>query len=129
MNILMIGRGAVAAGYGWAFEHAGHHVQFLVRSGRAKQYGSSMELNILDERENPQGQAVAERWPATLLEAIPAGADYDLILVSVNHNQVAEALETISAAGGDATVLIFSNLWDSMESIAAERIVWGDVCC
>lgn len=129
MNILMIGRGAVAAEYGWAFEHAGHHVQFLVRPGRAKQYGSSMELNILDERENPRGKAVIERWPTTLLEAIPTGADYDLILVSVNHNQVTEALKTISAAGENAIVLIFNNLWDSMESvrapIAAERIVWG----
>lgn len=40
MKVLMFGRGTIATIYGWALEKSGRHVEFYVRPGRAKEYGT-----------------------------------------------------------------------------------------
>jgi ketopantoate reductase len=48
MKILFWGRGVIGTLYAWAFENAGHTVEFYVREGRKAQYGSyvNLELNL-----------------------------------------------------------------------------------
>ena len=129
MKILMFGRGVISTIYAWVLEQAGNKVEFYVRPGRAAQYGPSVNLEMLDGRANSQGNLIKENWPITMREGLSADHDYDLIIVSVNHNQLSEVIAFLSSRIGKATVLIFNNIWvDPQTAVSAlpkEQIVWG----
>ena len=129
MNILMIGRGVIATLYAWAFENAGHKVTFYVRPGRAAQYGPLVNLELRDGRVNSKGTLLNEKWPITMREDLNADHDYDLIVVSVNHNQLSEVVSFLSTRMSKATVLIFNNVWvDPQIAVSVlpnEQVVWG----
>ncbi|AOH56645.1 hypothetical protein ABE28_019940 [Peribacillus muralis] len=129
MKILMFGRGVMATQYGWALEKAGNEVDFYVRPGRAAQYGPYVDLDILDGRKNRKGDQVLERWFINMREEISPDHDYDLIFLSVNHEQFEEASKIVSERAGNATILIFNNVWDDLDTVAArlpkEQILWG----
>ncbi|SER72009.1 ketopantoate reductase [Lentzea xinjiangensis] len=128
MKVLMFGRGTIASLYGWALARAGHRVEFYVRPGRAAQYAPEVDLRIRDGRTR-RGPAVRERWPITLREDLDAGHDYDLIVLSVNHDQLDGAVEFLSSRVGDATVLMFGNVWEDpaavVSALPADQVVWG----
>ncbi len=63
MKILIFGRGVVSTQYAWAFEKAGHTVEFYVRPGRKAEYGATVALNLLDARKKIWGVEVKENWP------------------------------------------------------------------
>ncbi|GHH30776.1 ketopantoate reductase family protein [Lentzea cavernae] len=125
MKILMFGRGTIATLYGWAFAKAGHEVEFYVRPGRAAQLPSGVDLRIRDGRS--RGGAVAERWPTTLREDLDA--DFDLIVLSVNHDQLDDAIAFLAPRVGNATVLMFGNVWEDpatvVSALPADQVVWG----
>lgn len=129
MKILMFGRGVINAQYGWAFEKAGHEVEFYVRPGRAAQYGPSIDVDLLDGRKHRKGVQVKEKWPILLREEIGQQHNYDLIVVSLHHFQLEEAITLIKPVVGNATVLMFSNVWDDLDRTAASlpknQVVWG----
>jgi 2-dehydropantoate 2-reductase len=129
MKILLFGRGTIATQYGWAFEKAGHTVEFYVRPGRAAQYGSSVRLDLLDARRNHRGEPVQETWPVVLRETLPPDHDFDLIVVSVTHGAFASAVEFLAPRVGGATVLAFNNLWTdpklAVAALPAGQVVWG----
>ena len=68
MKILMFGRGVISAQYGWAFEKAGHTVEFYVRPGRLATVGNTLALHLLDARTKTKGVLVDERWKVQLRE-------------------------------------------------------------
>lgn len=121
----MFGRGTIATLYGWAFAEAGHEVEFYVRPGRAARYGPAVDLRIRDGRR--KGAEVSQRWPVTLREDV--GHGYDLVLLSVNPGQLPEAAEFLSDRVGDATVLVFGNVWadpaDVVSALPRDQVVWG----
>ncbi len=127
MKILMFGRGSIATLYGWALEKAGHRVEFYVRPGRAAQHSPAVDLDVRDGRN--KGAAVVERWPITMREELDAGHDYDLIVLSVNHDQLDGAIEFLSTRVGGATVLMFGNVWADpaavVSALPADQLVWG----
>ena len=129
MKILLFGRGTITTQYGWAFENAGHTVEFYVRPGRAAQFGASVELDLLDARRNRRGDSVRVTWPVVLREDLDADHDYDLIMVSVTHGAFAAAADFLAPRVGRATVLVFNNLWtDPRQAVAAfpaGQVVWG----
>jgi 2-dehydropantoate 2-reductase len=129
MKILLFGRGTITTQYGWAFENAGHTVEFYVRPGRAAQFGTSAELDLLDARRNRRGDPVRVTWSVVLREDLDADHDYDLIMVSVTHGAFAAAADFLAPRVGRATVLVFNNLWtDPRHAIAAfpaGQVVWG----
>jgi len=108
MKILMFGRGTIATLYGWAFEKAGHTVEFYVRPGRAAQLGPSVKFDLLDARKKARGEVVQGSWPVVLREDLPADHDYDLIIVSVNLGAFPEAARFLGPRVGKATVLVFN---------------------
>ncbi|MEP6988825.1 MAG: 2-dehydropantoate 2-reductase N-terminal domain-containing protein [Chloroflexota bacterium] len=128
MKILMIGRGVIATLYARAFEKAGNSVTFYVRPGRAAQYGPFVNLEIRDGRVNSK-ILTHEKWPISMREELNADHDYDLIFVSVNHNQLDEVVSFLSTRVSKATVLIFNNVWvDPQTAVSAlpdEQVVWG----
>lgn len=129
MKILMFGRGVISAQYGWAFEKAGHDVEFYVRPGRKKQFGPYIDLDVLDGRTSLKGVAVKERWPIQLREELTPDHNYDLIVLSVNHNQFEEVAKVIGPHVGKATILLFNNVWEDLSTFARElprdQIIWG----
>lgn len=129
MKILMFGRGVISTQYGWALEKAGHEVEFYVRPGRSAEYGPVVNLNILDGRRNSGGDEIVENWPVTMRETIVKDHNYDLIIISVNHNQLMEVVKFVGPLAGKATVLIFNNIWEEPKTIEnflpKGQMLWG----
>ncbi|WP_372662875.1 ketopantoate reductase family protein [Amycolatopsis kentuckyensis] len=129
MKILMFGRGVIAAVYGWALEQAGHDVEFYVRPGRAAAYGDAIELDLLDARKCIRGQRVVRSWPVRYREELAPGHDFDLIVLSVQHQRIPEAAAFLAPRIGNATVLVFGNVWaeplTAIGALPADRVAWG----
>lgn len=129
MKILMIGRGVVSIIYGWALERAGHSVEFYVRPGRKAHYGPKVGLEILDARKSLRGNRVSEDWTICMREDLPPEHDYDLIFLSVQHYHFQDAAKFLGPRAGNATVLIFNNLWveplEAASSLPLAQLAWG----
>ncbi|MFD4639977.1 ketopantoate reductase family protein [Lentzea sp. NPDC058436] len=129
MKILMFGRGVIATAYGWALERAGHDVEFYVRPGRAAEYGGTTSLDMVDARRRPWGRRVVEQWPVRLREELPPDHDFDLIVLSVSHHRLTEAVSFLASRVGNATVLVFGNIWseplDAIGALPVDRVAWG----
>ncbi|MEK4044680.1 2-dehydropantoate 2-reductase N-terminal domain-containing protein [Paenibacillus sp. FSL H8-0048] len=125
MRILFFGRGVISAQYAWAFEQAGHTVEFYVRQGRKETFGSSIELEMWDARKGKQ--LIKESWNVKLHEEIRP--NYDLIIVSVNTEQLPAAAQLLSTHAGNTPVLIFNNLWQDLKSsispLSMNNVVFG----
>lgn len=129
MNILIFGRGVISTQYAWAFEKAGHTVEFYVRPGRKTEYGETVSLNVYDARKSIRGKLIKDVWPIKTIENFDAKHNYDLIMVSVQHYQFKKVAEFLADKIGKATILIFNNFWEEpLEQVAnlpAEQLVWG----
>jgi 2-dehydropantoate 2-reductase len=129
MKILMFGRGVIASLYGWAFDKAGHNVEFYVRPGRSATYPGAVVLDIMDSRQRGKNARVSEDWSPHYRETLPPDHDFDLIVLSVPHHQIAEAVEFLAPRTGNATVLMFSNMWqeplNAAGRIPGDRVAWG----
>lgn len=125
----MFGRGTIATIYGWALERAGHDVEFYVRPGRAAAYGDTVSLDLLDARRRVGRQQVLAQWPARYRETLEPDHDFDLIVLSVGHHHLADAAGFLAPRIGDATVLVFGNVWaeplDAVSPLPADRLAWG----
>ncbi len=125
----MFGRGVIAVTYGWALEKAGHEVEFYVRPGRAAEYGTAIDLELLDARRRLRGRRVSEKWPVSYRESLEPDHDFDLVIVSVQHYSFAEAASFLAPRVGRATVLVFNNLLVepavAVEALPAGQVAWG----
>lgn len=129
MKILFFGRGVIGTQYAWAFENAGHIVEFYVREGRKSQYGPYVNLELWDARQSKKDQIVKEKWPIVMKEEIKEDHDYDLIFMSVNPEQVSNAVNYLAPRVGNATVLFFNNFWQdpqlAVQPIPRSQLVYG----
>ena len=129
MKILMFGRGVIATVYGWVLERAGHDVEFYVRPGRAATYGDTVDLDLLDTRRRVWGRRVVEKWPVRYREALEPDHDFDLIVLSLPHHRLTEAAAFLAPRAGQATVLVFGNLWTeptaAIGALPVDQIAWG----
>lgn len=129
MKILFIGRGVIGTLYAWAFENAGHTVEFYVREGRKAQYGSHVNLEIWDARRSKKDRLVKEKWSIVTHEEIKEDHEYDLIFMSVNPEQVSGVVKYLAPRVGNATVLFFNNFWQdprsAVQPISLSQIVYG----
>ncbi len=125
----MFGRGVIATVYGWVLQQAGHDVEFYVRPGRAATYGDAVDLDLIDARRRVWGQRVVEKWPVRYREALAPDHDFDLIVLSVPHHRLAEATAFLSPRVGQATVLVFGNIWTeplaAIGALPVDQIAWG----
>jgi len=129
MKILFLGRGAIATMYAWAFEKAGHTVEFYVRPGRREGLGPQVRIDLWDGRRGARARRIQDDWSIVLKEEIEAPHDYDLVFLSVNAEQVAGAVSTLSSFVGSATVLFFGNFWGdpriATSPIPGDQLVLG----
>jgi 2-dehydropantoate 2-reductase len=129
VKILMFGRGVIATVYGWALQQGGHDVEFYVRPGRAATYGDAVDLDLFDTRRRVWGRRVVQKWPVRYREALEPDHDFDLIVLSVPHHRLPEATAFLAPRVGQATVLVFGNIWaEPLAAIGAlpvDQIAWG----
>jgi 2-dehydropantoate 2-reductase len=129
MRILMFGRGVIATIYGRVLQDAGHDVEFYVRPGRAAEYGDEVRMDWIDGRRKPLGRRIRESFRTTVRESLAAGDGFDLVVLSVGHHRLAEAAEFLAPRIGEATVLVFGNIWEepfaAVAPIPASRLVFG----
>ncbi|WP_044477217.1 ketopantoate reductase family protein [Paenibacillus antibioticophila] len=125
MRILFFGRGLISTQYAWAFEQVGHTVEFYVRKGRKETFGSSIELEMWDGRKGKK--LIKESWNIKLHEEILP--KYDLIIVSVNTEQLPGAAQFLATAAGHTPILIFNNVWQDLKSsiapLSMNNVVFG----
>ena len=129
MRVLMFGRGVIATLYGHVLQTAGHQVQFYVRPGRAAEYGDDVRMDIIDARRRPGAQRVRATIPLRLRESVDPADGFDLVVLSVAHYRLAEAAAFLAPRIGDATVLVFGNVWQepltAVAPLQADRVVFG----
>lgn len=126
MKILILGRGVIGSQYGWALESAGNKVDFLVRKSSTRAYADYIMLHTYDGRTRKK---VDTRWNINLRKEIDADENYDLILISVNPEQVKGAVESIAPFAKDATILLMGNYGgnplDEISLLPKEQFVVG----
>lgn len=129
MRILMFGRGVIATIYGQVLQAAGHDVEFYVRPGRAAEYGDEVQMDVIDARRRLLGQRIHESFRTSLRESVGPGDGFDLIVLSVGHHRLAEAAAFLAPRIGEATVLVFGNIWEepiaAVAPLAADQVVFG----
>jgi 2-dehydropantoate 2-reductase len=129
VKILMFGRGVIATIYGWALQQAGHDVEFYVRPGRAATYGDTVDLDLFDLRRRFWRQHVVEKWPVRYREVLEHDHDFDLIVLSVPHHRLTEATAFLAPRVGQATVLVFGNIWTepsaAIGALPLDQLAWG----
>lgn len=99
---MVVGVGIVGTVYAAQLIERQHDVSVLDRGDRANQIASS-GLIIRDDRD---GTRQVHR-PAVVPDAL--GEAYDLVIIAVRGDQLASAFETIAAALGSPTFLVFGN--------------------
>jgi 2-dehydropantoate 2-reductase len=129
MRVLMFGRGVISTIYGRVLHAAGNDVQFYVRPGRAAEYGGEVRIDVIDARRTPFGRRVRELYRTPLRETLAPEDGFDLIVLSVPHHRLAEAAAFLGPRVGEATVVVFGNIWDeplaAVAPLAADRVVFG----
>ncbi len=129
MKILIFGRGIIGALYGWALEQSGNTVEFYVRPDRAAQNGPVLPVRFYDARFKFRGTLVQESWPITQIEEISADHNYDVIIISVQHQLFAQAAKALTGKAGNATLLMFNNFWTdpllAVSSLPTDQLAWG----
>lgn len=116
MRVLVFGPGVVGTLHGWALAQAGHDVSVLVRSRRAARRRDGVRLNVLDGR---GGQTREVRtWFAPPVVTDPAvAAKQDVVLLTVRHNQVDQAVEQLAPHLGNALLIVMTGNWRGFERI------------
>jgi 2-dehydropantoate 2-reductase len=88
-----------------------------------------VDLDLLDTRRRVWGQRVVEKWPVRYREALEPDHDFDLIVLSVSHHRLPEATAFLAPRVGQATVLVFGNVWTeplaAIGDLPVDRIAWG----
>ena len=129
MRILMFGRGVIATIYGQAFHRAGHDVEFYVRPGRAAEYGDEVRTELIDGRRARLGRRTTGTFGTRLRESVEPDDGFDLIVLSVAHHRLREGAAYLAPRVGEATVLVFGNVWEeplaAVAPLPADRLVFG----
>lgn len=125
----MFGRGVIATIYGRAFQAAGHEVEFYVRPGRSADYGTDVQMEIIDGRRAPLGRQTRATFAPRLRESIDPRDGFDLVVLSVGHHRLSEAAAFLAPRIGAAPVLAFGNIWqeplDAIAPLPADQVVFG----
>jgi len=83
----------------------------------------------LDARKKSRGKSIKDNWTVKMIDELSANHNYHLIIVSVPHYSIKEAVNYLSSRVGKATVLFFCNFWkeplDEIAILPQEQLVWG----
>lgn len=128
MRILVFGAGAIGSLIGWTMAGAGHEVSHYVRRRSTRRLAHGFDLDLLDGRHKPPA-TVRERYVPRLVTSHEAPSEHELLIVSVGHSALPDALPRVVAVAGDAPVLFLMDLWTGGHEVDAalprRRFLWG----
>ena len=127
MRICVVGAGVIGTIYGLVLAQAGNDVTHYVRPGAGDRLRAGVDVSLLDARGGTPVEAL-QRYAPPVIERLDAEDPFALILASVRHDQLPALLPVLAGGAGDAEVLLFNNLWSSLEPIDAVlsgRYLWG----
>jgi 2-dehydropantoate 2-reductase len=117
MKILIFGAGVIGITYGSELAKAGNEVTLFVRPGRAQKIqNNGILVDILDMR-GLMGKSISEKFSPRIVEDIQPADDYDLIIVSVNSNQVTGVLPYLKERAEKFDIMFLSNNWNGVDEI------------
>lgn len=116
IRVLVFGAGVIGIAYGWAFAQGGHDVTLLARPGRGDTLRAGVRVTGMDMRRRPTAPIHATYVPR-VVEDLSAADGYELVVVTVRHNQWPEVLPWLGPRIGPADVLFFGNMWTDDEDI------------
>jgi 2-dehydropantoate 2-reductase len=116
MKTLVVGTGIIGTTWGWALSDAGIDVSHLVRPGTREKCQNGVTLDVLDGRKGHKKENVV-KYDLKCVETIIPSDPYELIIVSVNFNQVDAVLDQLVPLSGDAIFLIFGANWFGVQPI------------
>ncbi|MGK9185473.1 hypothetical protein KXS12_24960 [Priestia filamentosa] len=129
MNILIIGRGVISTQYAWTFKKNGNNIDFYIRPESKDRYTPMLNLQLEDRRRKRQPKKINVSWETKLIYEIPQNHNYDLILVSVNIEQISSVVKTLNNKVNNATVLFFNNFWEDptkqTEILPQSHLIFG----
>lgn len=117
MKILIFGAGVIGITYGWQLAKAGNHITLFVRPGRAETLRrNGIQIDCLDMR-GMAARSIREPFRPDIVESLNPTDDYDLIIVSVNSNQITGVLPYLKEHAGNIDIMFFSNNWNGVKEI------------
>jgi 2-dehydropantoate 2-reductase len=122
MRILVVGAGVIGSVYAAKLLQAGHEVVLLARGRRL----SDLQVYGLVLHDAESGQRTAVSVPSLSEPAADGG--YDLVLVPVRSEQLADTLPILIGMSDDSDVLFFGNTAGHQADLAAvlgERALFG----
>ena len=87
MKILIVGTGVVGITWGWALLQADNDITHFVKPGQKDKFEDGVTLDLRDGRKGNKKDNVV-KYALKCVETISPSDHYELIIVSVNFNQV-----------------------------------------
>jgi 2-dehydropantoate 2-reductase len=120
MKVLIYGAGIIGQIYGGRLAEAGHDVTLLVRGDRARALAESGVIL----RKNGQSR----RSRPAVVTAVPPGAAFDLVLVTVRRDQVAQIEPQLAEVEADRVLFLLNQCLDLdglRRRIGPQRTLFG----
>jgi 2-dehydropantoate 2-reductase len=123
MKILVYGAGVQGSVYAARLSQAGNMVSILARGSRTEQ----IRVHGIVLRELPHG--IESATPVALVERLEPEDDYELVIVTVRRNQLADLLPELAANSRVSTFLFLLNnatgFQEIMELLGPSRVMAG----
>lgn len=129
MRVLVIGAGIIGSIYGWALADGGHHVEHLVRPGRAGALREGRPIDLFDRRKgHPRNFRGVYRLDP--IETLSPTDSFDWVIVPVKHYSLDQTLREIVPVAGAAKFLLLTQNWRGTKEVDAilprTRYLFGD---
>lgn len=132
MKTLIVGMGLIGVMHGYCLDQGGVSVTHKVRSGRAKDFASGVELDVLDNR-GGAGEHFKTTYAPQIIEEVNPADGYELVMVPTKEYQAAQAVADLKDLCPDAQFLIFTANWKGPAELDAlldrERYLHGYSVC
>jgi len=119
MKVMILGLGAVGAGYGYIFKQAGHDVTHFIRKNKRESTPKELNISLLDGRYNNKGEKKEGIYEVFQYKK----SSFDFIFISVSPFLLEQAIDTIRINKIKGTVVLFNMLWYKREEL--DRIMRG----
>ena len=116
MRVLVVGAGIIGAIYGWALAESGHHVDHLVRSGRAAAFRDGLPLDVFDRRKGHK-RNLRGLYRLHAVETVSAKDAFELVIVPVKHYALVQTLKEIVPRVRAAEFLLLTQNWRGTDDI------------
>jgi len=114
MDILVLGLGVIGTTYAYALQKAGHNVEHFVRESKREKIGSTINIKLLDGRDNPKG---VEKTNSYSIKLAHPDSSYDFIFISLSMGKLEAAIKTLAENNIKGTIVLLSGIWENKQTV------------